>query len=98
MIIAAELVLTIQLVVLVKGIMILGNAFKEKNLVNKIAGFVLVIGTAVLFTCSMCHMVKMHKCKKSGYHGHHGKHQCEWSKKDKDKDYSEERSDEKDDD
>ena len=97
MIIAAELVLTIQLVVLAKGIMVLGKAFKEKNLVNKVAGFILVIGTAVLFSCSMCHMVKMHKCKKHGFHGKHGKHQCEWAKK-KSESYSEEKSDDNDDD
>jgi hypothetical protein len=76
MIIAAELVLTIQLVVLVKGIMILGTAFKEKNLANKIAGFILVIGTAVLFSCTMCHMVKFHKHHKYGFS--HYKSKCKY--------------------
>ena len=97
MIIAAELVLTIQLVVLVKGIMILGNAFKEKNLVNKIAGFILVIGTAVFFSCTMSHMVKYHKHDKHGWRGHHGKKHCEWAKKNTES-YGDEKSDDKDDD
>jgi hypothetical protein len=96
MIIAAELVLTIQLVVLVKGIMILGAAFKEKNLANKIGGFILVIGTAVLFTCTMCHMVKYHKHGKHGFRGHHGKKQCEWAKKNAES-YGDEKSEEDDD-
>ena len=80
MIILAELVLTIQLVVLTYGIMLLGKAFKEKNLTNKIAGFILVIGTAIFFACTMCHMVKFHKHHKYGFHGYKGKHQCQYAK------------------
>ncbi len=79
MIIAAELVLTIQLLVLTYGIMLLGKAFKEKNLINKIAGFILVIGTTILLACSICHSIKFHKHHKYGFHGQ-GKHKCEWSK------------------
>ncbi|RLA63823.1 MAG: hypothetical protein DRQ88_06790 [Epsilonproteobacteria bacterium] len=80
MIIAAHLILTIQLLVLAYGIMLLGKAFKEKNLANKIAGFILVIGTTLFFVCTVCHTVKIHKHHKSGFRGQYGKHECEWSK------------------
>ncbi|TDJ08027.1 MAG: hypothetical protein E2O68_02695 [Deltaproteobacteria bacterium] len=99
MIIASALVLTIQLVVLAYGIMILGKAFKEKNLANKIAGFVLVIGTTIFFACTVCHTVKFHKHHKCGFRGHHGKYQCDWSKgkSGNNKSYGEEKSEEDDD-
>jgi len=76
MILMADLVLTAQLVILAYGIMVLGKAFKEKNLANKIAGFVLVIGTTIFFACTMCHTVKYHKHHKHGFHGCKGKHGC----------------------